>query len=333
MSSPKLSIIVPVYNHENYIKQCISGILIQKVDFEYEVLIGEDCSTDNSAGVLKEMQKELPENFYFFYREKNMGMGQNGNAYDLRKRVRGEYVITVEGDDFWTYEYKLQKQVEFLENNKDYVAVAHRCELVNENLEKIRYNIPECKESEYTLRHYLKWTLPGQTATLMYRREYYDRLDEFFAKYKKYTWYPGDRLRGFLLVEMGRIYCFQEKWSVYRFVTRGGSSFTATFKWTRERLMDQELFFESIGDYAKSKGNEAAYEVTRKLYHKCRFFLCFGKNKIHTLNEVFSELFKEKHKYEYLCFILLCICKEIKELFVRLVKKIQKILKSVVKGK
>ena len=101
MNDIKLSIIVPTYNHERYIEECINSILMQEIDFSYEVLIGEDCSKDSTAQVLRRLEHKLPEEYTIFYREQNMGMGKTGNAWDLQCRAKGEYIITIEGDDFF----------------------------------------------------------------------------------------------------------------------------------------------------------------------------------------------------------------------------------------
>ena len=133
MTNVKLSIIVPTYNHEKYIEECIRSILMQKMKFNYEVLIGEDCSKDKTAMVLKKLENEIPHNYKIFYREKNMGMGPMGNAWDLQNRAKGEYIISIEGDDFFIDEHKLQKQVDFLDKHKEFIAVAHNCQVVDKN--------------------------------------------------------------------------------------------------------------------------------------------------------------------------------------------------------
>ena len=113
-----VTVIVPVYNHENYIEQTLMSIYNQKTDYKYLVYIGEDKSTDNSRKVLMELQKKLPDNFIFLYREKNMGIQ---NFYDMYEKITTKYYIVLEGDDFWCDDNKLQTQVDFLEKNPEYI--------------------------------------------------------------------------------------------------------------------------------------------------------------------------------------------------------------------
>lgn len=218
-----LSIIIPVYNHEAYIEKAIRSVLMQKVNFQYEVLIGEDCSTDASRKVLKKLENELPSNYYIFYREKNLN---NENIADLKKRTRGKYLAVLEGDDFWIYQYKLQWQIDFLENHPDYIAVAHNVEVIDKNENK-RYDFdyPECKYEEYNLYDFGKGILPGQTASIVQRNNSHGEIYKDTLKHPNS--YPGDRHKAFMLAANGRVYCIQEKWSAYRYVTEGGSSWCA----------------------------------------------------------------------------------------------------------
>ena len=86
---------------------------MQKVNFKYEILVGDDCSSDDTQNVLKEYQKSNPSLFRLFLRDSNIGATKN--AYELLINARGKYLATCEGDDYWTDENKLQIQVDFLE--------------------------------------------------------------------------------------------------------------------------------------------------------------------------------------------------------------------------
>ena len=110
-----LSVYVATYNHEKYIERALDSILMQKIDYNMEILVGEDCSTDSTREILKEYEKKHPDSrMQIFYREKNMYGSECNNSQDLKLRCRGKYMIALEGDDFWTDENKLQRQVEFL---------------------------------------------------------------------------------------------------------------------------------------------------------------------------------------------------------------------------
>lgn len=219
-----ISIIIAVYNHEKYIKQAIDSVLMQKTEYSYEVLIGEDCSTDSSREVLKSMESNLPPTFHFFYREHNYGAKRNFE--DLYIRMRGKYYIVLEGDDYWTYEYKLQEECDFLERHPEYLAVAHNTMVVGIDNQPIPLHYPECHKTEYSIRDFVNGKLPGQTTTILSRNYYKNKLFDF--NLDVHGTQPGDQVRAFLLAANGKVYCIQKKWSAYRFAPCTGSSFSAT---------------------------------------------------------------------------------------------------------
>jgi len=253
-SKVMVSIIVPVYNHENYIKQALDSIMMQKVNFEYEVLIGEDCSTDNSRAILKNMEADLPSNFRIFYRETNLGMGKNGNTAHMIKRSTGKYLITLEGDDYWIDPNKLQIQVDFLENNPEYIAVAHNTEVVNENGTPILdHKYPECKHEEYTIYDFKDGILAGQMATTLLRREFYFSYPVLSVEVP----YPGDRLKNFRMVCLGKVYCIQKKMSAYRYSTTANSWSatnikTSDIEWMKRNLSVYKAYVNYSFKYIKT---------------------------------------------------------------------------------
>ena len=117
----KVSIIMLVYNHEKYIAEAIESVINQKTDFDFELLIGEDCSTDNSRRIIEYYEKKYPNIIKVKYWGKNIGM--NGNGFYLLKNATGKYIAALDGDDYYTDEYKLQKQFNFLEKNPEYSCV------------------------------------------------------------------------------------------------------------------------------------------------------------------------------------------------------------------
>ena len=311
MDDIKLSIIVPTYNHERYIEECINSILMQDINFTYEVLIGEDCSKDNTAQVLRGLENRLPAEYTIFYRENNMGMGKTGNAWDLQCRARGEYILTIEGDDFFLDKEKIKKQVEFLDNNPDFIAVTHNCKVVDENSNPNGETYPECKGEEYTFKNYLHEELPGQLATIMYRRIYNQYGEKFYDGFKLYEFYPGDRLKAFLMLTGGRVRCIQEQLSAYRHITTCGTSYSATVTRDAKMVKNELLFYKSIFNYAKYCKNDVAVKTTGKLYFSRLLLRCFGKNKQSKLGSFIREIFSEKHTVVFGCYVIkrtVCLC-------------------------
>lgn len=243
-----LSIICTTYNHEPYICQALNSILMQKTDYKYEVLLGEDCSTDDSREIIKKFEKLYPEKFKVFYREKNLG-GSN-NSKDLYSRAVGKYVITLETDDFWVDENKIQRQIEFLEKNTEYVAVAHKCLMINEDNHILDIKYPECDKREYTLKEFRNGIFAGQTTTMMCRnyRKYELGFDCSLLTSPKYRKGPGDARKMFTFASNAKIACLPEIMSAYRFVSKGGSSYTANQRKDADYLISYRKCFV---DYAR----------------------------------------------------------------------------------
>ncbi|MFC0904981.1 glycosyltransferase [Clostridium sp. MT-14] len=137
-----VSVAMITYNHEKYLRKALDSILMQKVDFKYEVIVGEDCSPDNSREILKEYKRKYPDIFRMIYRDKNIGATKN--SYDVFTKCKGKYIAILEGDDFWTDEFKLKTQVKFLKNNEEYSGVYHKV-TVSDEFGTIIKNMPSDK--------------------------------------------------------------------------------------------------------------------------------------------------------------------------------------------
>lgn len=247
MNEIMVSVVVATYNQEGYIKQAIESIVMQKVNFEYEVLIGEDCSTDRTREVLESLRPSLPENFRFYFREKNMGGKGSNNFKDLYSRAVGKYIIVLEGDDYWLYDLKLQKQVDFLESHLEYMAVGHDVIVVDKNgNENKDYVYPSCRHFEYSFDDYRNGILAGQTATLMRRNPIYVKT---YKDYVQTVDYPGDQKNSFIYLCNGKVACLQEKWSAYRYVTEEGSSYSAMVRYDKEVNSRKMDFFKEMYDF------------------------------------------------------------------------------------
>ena len=111
------------YNHERFIAQAIEGVVMQKTQFSYELVIGEDCSTDNTRVIAESYVRKYPDIIRLLPAEKNLGIWANG----LRtlKECKGKYLAFCEGDDYWTSPEKLAKQVEMLEKHPGYSICFH----------------------------------------------------------------------------------------------------------------------------------------------------------------------------------------------------------------
>ena len=116
----KVSILSLAHNHEKYIRKALDGFVMQKTNFPFEVLIYDDASTDTTADIIQEYADKYPDIVKpLFEKENQFSRGENVSKKYNWPRVQGEYVALCEGDDYWTDENKLQKQVDFLDSHPD----------------------------------------------------------------------------------------------------------------------------------------------------------------------------------------------------------------------
>lgn len=119
----KVSVLMITFNHERFVEQAVESVLEQEVSFPYELVIGEDCSTDNTRQILMKLQRRYPDKIRLLLPESNLGMHRNLEA-TLQACV-GTYVALLEGDDYWTSRHKLQRQVQFLDAHPECAICFH----------------------------------------------------------------------------------------------------------------------------------------------------------------------------------------------------------------
>ena len=139
--------IIP-YNQEKYIAEAIESALMQSCSFESEIIICDDCSTDNTAKIIALYTEKYPEKIKAFFAEKNIGMLENWQrALSLCK---GKYIALLEGDDFWNDKHKLQKQYEILETNPTFAFTFTNAHVKYENKAEGFPDYVVLKNTEYT---------------------------------------------------------------------------------------------------------------------------------------------------------------------------------------
>lgn len=198
------------YAHEKYIRQAIEGVFLQKTNFPVELIIANDCSPDNSDGVIKEVIKNAPENITVHYTRHEQNKGMMPNFIWALNQAEGEYIALCEGDDYWTDENKLQKQVDFLDNNPDFAIACHNFYMLNGteiNNQSIfdKLDVP----TEYGIDEMSKNNLVP-TLTAMFRNREFD-IPQWW-----YTSPLGDLPLFLTIAKGGKIFYDSKKMAVYR---------------------------------------------------------------------------------------------------------------------
>ena len=151
---PKVSVCVITYNQEKYIRQCLQSIVDQKTNFEFEVIIGEDCSTDGTRSIVMEFEAKYPDIVNPIYHKKNAGGRGTNNLLAVYGAARGKYIAHMDGDDYML-PGKLQIQYDELENNPDCTICVHEMKRLDQQkkrfLEVVSKNIPAKSNIEYLL--------------------------------------------------------------------------------------------------------------------------------------------------------------------------------------
>ena len=218
-NNPIVCISMLTYNHEKYIEQAIKSVIMQKTQYKYCLVIGEDASTDNTRKIVVEYAKKYPDKIIAILHDHNVGMVEN--VYAIRRFLVGKYIATLEGDDYWTDECKIEKQVSFLEKHPEYYAVAHNHYEVDETgrlikgLKLIEYMSSYSRKKIYDLQELEKYYLPGHSSTLLYRNFLKELSSQQIEAYNKCK-AIGDRKLSVILANMGLTYKMDEYMSAYR---------------------------------------------------------------------------------------------------------------------
>lgn len=235
---PKVSVLMITYNHEKYIEQAVRSVMMQETDFEYELVIGEDCSTDRTREIVIALQKEFPDKIRLILHPQNVGMIPN--FVSVYNACRGEYIALCEGDDYWTSPYKLQLQVDYMEVHPECPLCEHEVKVIhagrNDLPEKVRR---QNQDVSANLEGALYKGSHTHTSAIVFRRN--GELPDYFQKLRA----SGDwGLLVWLLISGGEIGFIQNQngpMSVYR-KNEGGITFQQTEqRWLR--MLDEVFIF------------------------------------------------------------------------------------------
>ncbi|MEZ4691519.1 MAG: glycosyltransferase [Ignavibacteria bacterium] len=249
----KVSVWMTAYNHGKYISACLDSVLNQKTDFDFEIVLGEDCSADNTREIVKEYADKYPGKFKLFLPEKNIGMMEMDVA--THGLCSGEYLALLNGDDYWTDESKLQIQVDFLEENKDAVMCYHKALVINDDTGyEFETVYPESGE-ELTAEFLLKGYNPVMTPTVMVRNVV--SIPEFYSGMPY-----GDMLLYLLLSQKGKLRYIDRLMSVYRIHSNG--------QWQGETVYNNILkdlkFYEVMNKELNFKYDDSIRKIFAQRY-------------------------------------------------------------------
>jgi glycosyltransferase involved in cell wall biosynthesis len=181
----KVSVLIKAYNHEAFIAQAVEGVVQQQTDFPYEIVIGEDCSTDSTRAIVVRLREQYPDKIRLLLRERNLGNIRNFT--DTLQACRGEYVALLDGDDYWTSAVKLQQQATYLDTHPDFSSCAHNAWVVDDRTQSVVGTSRRRRRSEVITLRRMLISDPVPTSSVMFRRGLFGEFPDWY-----YTVMMGD---------------------------------------------------------------------------------------------------------------------------------------------
>lgn len=291
MENPVVSVCMITYNHESYIHEAIKGILIQKTNFPFELVIGEDCSTDNTRKIIREYEIQYPEIIIAQYPETNRGMIENFTT--VMESARGKYIALCEGDDYWTDPLKLQKQVDFLESNPDYVLCFHDAETICEDETVINWSFKKKysriynKQDAFSFDDIIRngWFIP--TASIVFR----NIIKEFPEWFNNVL--SGDYSLQMLLARKGKFKYIDELMSIYRLHKSNSRSLFNDLSLNLVNINQTTILLNTVTGWHKGKFYKSLFFL-----HKLRVKLLYRDS-----NKISLRLVTETIKYFFMAAI------------------------------
>ncbi len=234
--SIKVSVGIITYNHEKYIVDAIEGALHQETDFEYEIIIGDDCSTDATSKIITEYKNQYPDKIRLVSHPSNIGPRRNYES--IMEVCQGEYIASLDGDDYWNNAHKLQHQSDLLDANPALSSCFHPSLYVYENGSGDQCVFPPGRKATYGLGDILHENCVSSN-TLMFRRSCFRVFPGWMHENSDF---PGDFFILLSCFQHGEIGYLDECMAVYRVHDQGlWSSLSEVQKIRSEIRMNQCL--------------------------------------------------------------------------------------------
>jgi len=238
-----VSIVVCCYNRKNYIGQCLDSILAQKRNFPIEVIIGDDGSTDGTRDLLLEYKQKWPDIFVLQFQEKNLGIG--GNWATTVKIGRGRYIALCDDDDYWHNEYKLQKQIDILENNSaiglvhtDYRTLDEKGKLEEKKVKNI--------ENDDLIQLLFKGKYSNLTSSCVFKKELLDKYVDL-DDYVKYNFPIQDWNTWILIAKYTTFSHLPESTVTYR-ITSDSTSRPINYEKLSDKYAKEKIMYKYLCD-------------------------------------------------------------------------------------
>ncbi|TXE21549.1 glycosyltransferase [Psychroflexus gondwanensis] len=284
MNNITVSVIMMTYGHEPYIIDAIEGVRIQNCNFNVELLIADDNSPDGTKNKVEDYLNsvDIPKNIEIKYFQHEKNNGANSNYLWASKKAKGKYIANCEGDDYWTDPLKLQKQVDFLEENKEFNGVFTNVDLLT-NSTFTKNALKSKHKKDHSLDSFFidAW-IP--TLTILFRTNLIITLPE-----SPKAVISGDLLLFAHLLNTGKLKYFDEISGVYRQHSEGVWSGANQLKILNNRIHLNKYFIKMYASNDKELNKTLKNRIKTNHFKKAKYY----KNKREYLNMI-SSLIKFK---------------------------------------
>lgn len=223
MENVKVTVYLSTFNQEKYIREALDSILMQKTNFNYELLVADDCSTDNTQNIVLEYKEKYPDIIKTYFTPVNVGGCQKlvnciDNGY-----FTGEYIAFLEGDDYWLNENRLQILVDFLDKNPKYSRVSHKRLVIDENGNEKGFDISDnVLNKEFYIEDFLDGKAYSDFGSVF--RNYFKECTSKYNELLLASRNVCDFQDMFITQDFGPVFVLDECFGVYRSVTSAGAS-------------------------------------------------------------------------------------------------------------
>ncbi len=245
MTDPRVSVCVMTYNHARFIGDCLRSLIAQETNFRFEIIIGDDCSTDGAGDIISEFALEFPHIVRVLRPERNQGPTRN--YLSTHNAALGEYVAHIDGDDL-ALPGKLARQTAFLDRHSDVVLCGHNVGIISEEGSETGQSFPKGLRTKFGVGKVIRSGMPFFNSSMMYRREFRTL---FFSSEDIFDWY-------FLtdILRFGQAGYIPEKLGLYRI---NATSLTSTLRRAKMRGMMLANYARRLPDLPGYRSDFFAY--------------------------------------------------------------------------
>lgn len=271
----KVVIVITTYNLDRYIKQALDSVLMQETNFEYKILIGDDCSQDNTLKILRDYERRFPNKICVISSDVNIGSLANSNR--LFDGIQCEYFAFLDGDDYWLGTDRLQKQVDYMDGHQDCFLCAGNTQYLVNGLPHKKLLSSKRLNRKYTFNDMLDGEMPFfHTSSILLRNKIFiNGLPECYKKavgtFEECA-LRGEDFRRILHLEKGYMYAMDALMSVYRIHNKGIWQGASDLRRHIESVIGNNFYYKyfgkKYGTYFQDKFEKSYKELLKYLFIK-----------------------------------------------------------------